>query len=129
MSHPPDPLIPADRVIELDDAYQAEVVRLQARITTLEQILEGVEDDRAAAQARITELERAVDEVLVEWEAGNADGRESLFIAARNNLYGVKNASGGYGWAQHVSRAEQDYIAWRLYQRFGVQPWRPYDGC
>jgi len=48
---------------------------------------------------------------------------------ARHNLYGVKDASGGYRWAEHVSRAKQDYIAWRLYKRWGDQPWRPYDGC
>jgi hypothetical protein len=48
---------------------------------------------------------------------------------AQGNLYGVQDRNGGYGWARNVPRAEQDYIAWKLYQRYGVQPWRPFDGC
>lgn len=48
---------------------------------------------------------------------------------AHGNLYGVQDASGGYAWAQHVPRARQDYIAWRMFLRDGDQPWRPYDGC
>lgn len=52
---------------------------------------------------------------------------------AAGNLYGVQRPygySGGvYSWARNVSRSEQDYIAWKLWQRYGVQPWRPYDGC
>ncbi len=48
---------------------------------------------------------------------------------ANGNLYGVKDASGGYSWARGVPRARQDAIAYQLYRRYGVQPWRPYDGC
>ena len=51
---------------------------------------------------------------------------------ADGNLYGVENPGlpgGTYDWARSVSRTTQDRIAYRLYQRYGVQPWRPYDGC
>lgn len=52
---------------------------------------------------------------------------------AGGNLYGVKGASDSrgnpYSWARYVSRADQDWIAYKLYLRYGVQPWRPYDGC
>lgn len=53
---------------------------------------------------------------------------------ARGNLYGVKvfdreHPSGWYGWASGIPRATQDLIAYRLWQRYGDQPWRFYDGC
>ena len=48
---------------------------------------------------------------------------------AHGNLYGVQDANGHYSWAAGVSRARQNEIAYNLYVRYGVQPWRPYDGC
>lgn len=51
---------------------------------------------------------------------------------AHGNIYGMQAgwaAAGGTGYAGDASRAEQDYRAYRLYQRYGVGPWRPYDGC
>jgi hypothetical protein len=38
-------------------------------------------------------------------------------------------AAGGQGRAENATRAEQDYRAWVLYERYGTSPWRPYDGC
>lgn len=54
------------------------------------------------------------------WESG--DGRASA------NLYGMLDGwrvARGRGVAGRASRAEQDYRAWRLYLRFGWNPWRP----
>lgn len=48
---------------------------------------------------------------------------------ADGNLYGMQDARGRYDWARNVSRREQDYLAWRLWKRDGVEPWRPHDGC
>lgn len=57
-------------------------------------------------------------------ESGN--GRDS------RNLYGMLEgwaAAGGHGDAADASVAEQHYRAWLLFRRYGVSPWRPYDGC
>lgn len=61
----------------------------------------------------------------VRWNESN-DGRNPN---ARGNLYGVMGADGRFDWAEGVPRWRQDLIAWRLYQRYGVAPWRPHDGC
>ena len=54
--------------------------------------------------------------------------------AAAENLYEIQgpHASGNYGdyeWLDGVSRARQDWIAYRMFLARGDQPWRPYDGC
>lgn len=57
------------------------------------------------------------------------DGRDPN---AAGNLYGVQNPGvpgGVYSWARGVPRAAQDRIAYSLWCRYGVAPWRPYDGC
>lgn len=51
----------------------------------------------------------------------STDGRASA------NLYGMLDGwavAGGHGWAGDASRGEQDYRAFRLWQRFGWEPWR-----
>ncbi len=58
--------------------------------------------------------------------------RESGNGRGSSNIYGMLDgwrAAGGSGDAWHASRAEQDYRAYRLWLRYGVIPWRPYDGC
>jgi hypothetical protein len=51
---------------------------------------------------------------------------------AHGNIYGMQDgwqAAGGSGRAGAASRAEQNYRAYLLWRRYGVSPWRPYDGC
>jgi hypothetical protein len=53
------------------------------------------------------------------WESG--DGRTSP------NLYGMLDGwemAGGHGWAGDASRTEQDFRSYRLWRRFGWEPWR-----
>ena len=59
--------------------------------------------------------------------------RESTDGRGSSNLYGMLPSTwasvGGRGYSGDAPRAEQDYRAFLLYQRAGVGPWRPYDGC
>ena len=58
--------------------------------------------------------------------------RESTDGKGSSNLYGMQAgwaAVGGRGSAGDASRAEQTWRAWLLYERDGVEPWQPYDGC
>lgn len=62
------------------------------------------------------------------------ESRDGADPNAIGNLYAIQGPRahgnfGDYGWLTGVPRAEQDWIAWRLYQRLGVQPWRPWDHC
>lgn len=58
--------------------------------------------------------------------------RESGNGSGSSNIYGMLDGwavAGGRGRAGDATRAEQDYRAYRLWQRYGASPWRPYDGC
>lgn len=60
--------------------------------------------------------------------------RESTNGAGASNLYQIQgpNASsndGDYEWLDWVSRAKQNWIAYKMFLRRGDNPWRPYDGC
>lgn len=62
----------------------------------------------------------------------HAESHDGADPNAHGNVYGMLDgwaAAGGQGRAGDASRAEQNYRAWLLWKRYGVQPWRPFDGC